>query len=210
MKIGPIQMFFFFVLASLLFLSCMGIATDVKINNNGSGTVTAEYRLSQELVAFGQLDANKDMLPVPLSEADVRKGLRAAKGLSFVSWSSKQDGTDLLVKTVIAFDSLSALALYLDPQGKLAQHETSLGTQRLAFSLGDTLPSIDPEMKQIAREAFAPYNFSFSFELPSPATDVRSNHPAIKSSRNGTNVRFEAQMQDLISSETVPSIMLSW
>lgn len=210
MKIRPNPMYPILVLATFLLLSCMGIATDVKISPNGSGTVTAEYRLSQDLVAFGQLDANKDMLPVPLSEADVRKGLVGAKGLSFVSWSSKKDGTDLLVKTVIAFDSLSSLALYLDPQGKLAQHQTVSGSQRLAFSLGDTLPSFDPEMKQIAQEAFAPYMFTFTLELPSPATEARSSHPAIKSSSNGNKVRFEGKMQDLIASETAPSILIAW
>ena len=99
----------FLVLGSILFSSCMGMETTIVINNENSGTVTAEYRLSEELVNFGALEANKSLLPVPLSKADLENSLASAKGLKLVSWSSSKNGTDTLVKTVISFDSLEAL-----------------------------------------------------------------------------------------------------
>lgn len=198
------------LLCAGILASCMGIASEVKISKDGSGTVAAEYRLSEELVAFGQLEANKDMLPVPLTESDVREGLQGAKGLRFVSWSSKKDGTDTLIKTVVAFDSLKALASYLDPEGKLARHESSAEGSKLVFSLGSTLPTFDPEMKKAAKEAFGSYSLVFEFDLPSPPKEFSASSPIIKTSRNGNKVRFEGAMGDIVSGETVPGIVIAW
>lgn len=190
--------------------SCMGMASEVKISKDGSGRVSAEYRLSEELVAFGQLEGNKDMLPVPLSEEDVRRGLAGAQGLTFVSWSSRKDGSDTVIKTVIAFDSLKALAVYLDPEGTMARHESSASGSRLSFTLGSTLPAFDPEMKKAAKEAFGSYALVFEFDLPNPPREYSSSSPVLKVSRNGNKVRFEGAMGDIVSGDRVPALVLAW
>jgi hypothetical protein len=190
--------------------SCVGIDTKVKISKSGSGSVSAEYRMSQELVAFGELEANKALLPVPLARADVENSLRSAKGLALESWSSKKDGTDLVVKTVIAFDSMDALMLYLDPNGKLATYSTTQDGTSVAFSLGDKLPKLDPDMKELAQEAFAVYTFKFAVELPSAPREASSDHPAVSARKDGNTVIFEGKMQDIVASETAPSMRLSW
>lgn len=198
-------------LAALTFLtSCVGIDTKVKISQNGSGKVEAEYRLSEELVAFGELEANKAMLPVPLTRADVENSLRNAKGLRLDSWSSRKDGTDLLIKTVILFDTLDALMYYLDPRGELAKHSNESGTERISFTVGEKLPRFEPEMKSIAEEAFAPYSFSFLVELPSAAKEAFSNHQAVSLRQEGTKVYFEGKMKDIVTSEVPPSMGLAW
>ncbi|MCX7026838.1 MAG: hypothetical protein NT061_04960 [Spirochaetes bacterium] len=194
----------------LLLGSCMGMDTEVKISKEGSGTLSAQYRLSEELVSFGELEANKDMLPVPLSESDVRKSLDGVKGLSFKSWSSKKDGTDLLITTVIGFDSLDSLVLYLDPQGMMASHTSSSGSQSISFTLGNSISKIDKDMKEMAKEAFAPYTFRFVFDLPEVPKEANSSDPAILVVREGKKVRFEGKMSDIVTLETAPSLQLSW
>lgn len=196
--------------ALILLTSCMGTDTKVKISQDGTGLVAAEYRLSEELVAFGELEENKAMLPVPLSRADVENSLRSAPGLRLESWSSRKDGTDLVVKTVIAFDNLESLMYYLDPKGELARHSFEADTHSINFSLGDKIPAIDPDMKEIAKEAFAPYRFSFVVELPKPPKQAASQHPAIVARVEGNTVYFEGSMQDLVTSETAPAMSLSW
>lgn len=201
----------FSCLAMLILLtSCVGIDTKVKISSGGSGTVAAEYRLSEDLVSFGELEANKAMLPVPLTKADVENSLRSAPGLRLESWSSRKDGTDLVVKTVITFDSLDALMLYLDPKGQLAKHSDGPGGNRIVFTMGDRLPALDPEMKQIAKEAFAPYSFKFAVELPSPPKEASSGHPAVSVRKEGNTVYFEGQMKEIVATEMPPSMTLSW
>lgn len=198
-------------LAAVAFLSsCMGMDTKVKISQNGSGKVEAEYRLSEELVAFGELEANKAMLPVPLTREDVENSLRSSKGLRLDSWSSRKDGTDLLIKTVISFDTLDALMYYLDPRGELAKHTSDSGTERISFTVGDKLPRLDPEMKAIAEEAFAPYGFSFMVELPVAAKEAKSGNPAVTLRQEGTKVYFEGRMKDIVTSEVPPSMGLAW
>ena len=196
-------------LAALL-TSCVGIDTKVKITKSGSGSVSAEYRMSQELVAFGEFEANKAMLPVPLARADVENSLRSAKGLTLDSWSSKKDGADLVVKTVIAFDSMDALMLYLDPNGKLATYSTTQDGTSVAFSLGDKLPKLDPDMRELAKEAFVAYTFKFAVELPSAPREASSDHPAVSARKDGNTVIFEGKMQDIVASESAPSMRLSW
>lgn len=193
-----------------LLTSCVGIDTKVKISGGGSGTVSAEYRLSEELVSFGELEANKAMLPVPLTKADVENSLRTAPGLRLDSWSSRKDGTDLLIKTVISFDSLDSLMLYLDPKGQLAKHSAGAEGHSIVFTLGDRLPSLDPDMKQVAQEAFAPYLFKFVVELPSAPKEASSSNPAVTVRKEGNTVFFEGQMRDIVAEELPPSMTLSW
>jgi len=194
----------------LLLTSCVGIDTKVKISREGSGSVTAVYSLSEELVAFGELEANKAMLPVPLTKQEVEDSLRGISGLSLTSWSSKKDGTDLVISTVIAFDSLYSLMYYLDPQGRLAKHDTSPEGNRIAFTVGDSLPVLDPDMKKIAQEAFAPYSFKFVIELPSAAKEALSGNPAIGARKDGNTVYFEGKMMDVVATELPPSMTISW
>lgn len=197
-------------LAALALGSCMGMDTEVKVSADGSGRVNATYRLSRELVAFGELEANRDMIPVPLSEADVLKSLYGLPGLKLVSWSQKDEAADRVIKTAIDFSSLDSLAAYLDPRGALAKVEAASGEHRIAFSLGETIPPLDPEMRSLAKDAFAPYSFVFAFELPSEAKEARSSHPAIAVRRDGRKVRFEGSMAELVTLEVPPSLLLSW
>ncbi len=195
---------------AVIMASCVGVDTTVSISADGSGKVLAEYRVSEELIAFGELEANKDLLPIPLSRADVEKSLAGSSGLELKSWSSKKQGSDMLVSTIIAFKDLDALMYYLDPSGKLAVYEKNQGGQSIRFSLGDKLPDLDPDMKVLAQEAFEPYDFKFKLELPSPATSAGSAHPAVRTVRNGNTVSFEGRMKDIVTAETAPSMDVAW
>ena len=196
--------------AAMVLASCVGMDTKVEISSEGSGTVSAEYRISEELAAFGELEANKELLPIPLSREDVEKSLAGSEGLELKSWSSKKSGTDLIISTVIAFQNLDALMFYLDPSGKLATHNSGSAGQEIRFSLGDRMPTLDPEMKILAEEAFDPYTFSFSIQLPKTPQKAESSHPAITKRQEGNTVYFEGRMRNIIVTETAPSMILSW
>lgn len=196
---------------ALLLSSCLGIDSRIKISSNGSGTVAAEYRLSQELVAFGELEANRSMLPVPLTRTDLEDSLKGARGLSLKSWSSAASGTDLVIKVAIDFDSLASLMYYLDPRGELARHETLAdGKNRIQFSLGDKMPPLDPDMKTIATQSFLPYSFKFSVETPTTPVLAQSDHQSITARIEGKTAHFEGRMSDIVSTEVAPKMELSW
>jgi len=200
----------FLVLGSILFSSCMGMETTIVINNENSGTVTAEYRLSEELVNFGALEANKSLLPVPLSKADLENSLASAKGLKLVSWSSSKNGTDTLVKTVISFDSLEALMYYLDPQGQMARFSVTGSEKKIIFSMGDKVPPIDDQMKELAKESFAPYTLKFTVSAPSKIIRSASSLEIISAVSDGKKAIFEGKMQDIVTSGEAPVLELTW
>jgi len=196
---------------AMLLSSCLGIDSRIKISRDGSGTVGAEYRLSQELVAFGELESNRSMLPVPLTRADLENSLKGAKGLSLKSWTSAPSGTDLLIKVAIDFDSIASLVYYLDPRGELARHETLPdGKNRIQFSMGEKMPPLDPDMKTIATQSFLPYSFKFAIETPTAPVSAKSDHPSIAARIDGKTALFEGRMSDIVSTEIAPKMELTW
>lgn len=200
----------FIVLSTILFSSCMGMETTIVINSQNSGTITAEYRLSEELVNFGALEANKSLLPIPITKADFENSLASAKGLKLLSWSSGKNGTDTTIKSVISFDSLEALMQYLDPQGKMARYSATSVENSIWFSLGDSVPPMDEQMKNIAREAFAPYMFKFTISAPSKILKANSSSSVISSVVDGKKAVFSGKMQDIITSSEAPVLELGW
>lgn len=196
--------------SSILFSSCMGMETTIIINSGNSGTVTAEYRLSEELVNFGAIEANKALLPIPITRADIENSLVSAQGLKLDSWSSTKSGSDTVIKTVISFDSLESLMFYLDPQGKMAQYSVTEAEKKIIFSLGDSVPPMDEQMKALAKEAFAPYLFKFTVSVPSKIMRAGSSLPIIFADTDGKKVVFEGKMQDIVTSSTAPVIEFSW
>ena len=99
---------------------------------------------------------------------------------------------------------------YLDPQGRLAKHDTTPEGNRIAFTVGDSIPTLDPDMKKIAQEAFAPYAFKFVIELPSAAKEALSSNPAIGARIDGNTIYFEGKMMDVVATELPPSMNISW
>jgi hypothetical protein len=196
--------------AAIVLSSCVGMDTKVEISSDGSGTVVAEYKISEELAAFGELEANKELLPIPLSREDVEKSLAGSRGLVLKSWSSKKSGSDLIISTAIAFKDLDALMFYLDPSGTLATHNSGSAAQEIRFSLGDRMPTLEPDMRVLAEQAFEPYAFRFSIQLPKAPLYAKSEHPAITKRQDGNTVHFEGRMKDIISTDTAPSMILSW
>ncbi len=197
-------------IATLLFSSCVGMETRISIGKDGSGKVTAEYRLSEELAGFGALEGNRQMLPLPLARQDVENSLRQSKGLSLDSWSSKKEGTDTLIKTVISFKTIEDLMQYLDPRGTLATYKSGPDERSISFSLGDTLPPLDADMRSLAQEAFKPYSFMFEVSLPSQARSAAASLPAITVQSKGSTVRFNAVMSDIVVTGEAPSLSFSW
>lgn len=200
----------FLALAALLFSSCVGMDTRISIGRDGSGKVTAEYRLSEELVSFGALEGNRQMLPLPLTKQDVENSLRQSKGLSLDSWSSRKEGAETLITTVISFRTIEDLVYYLDPRGTLATYTQGKEERSISFSLGDTIPPLDADMRSLAKEAFKPYGFSFEVNLPSPAKAAAASLPAIAVQSKGSMVRFNAGMSDLVTTAQAPSLSFSW
>lgn len=210
MKIRKLPSFILLSVLATLLVSCVGIDARIKISAGGSGTVTAEYTLSEELAVFGETEANKGLLPFPLSRQDLQKSLAPASGLALQSWSESRRGGNILVKMEISFDSIDSLLKYLDPQGKMARLQAADGRSTMVLSLGGNMPPLDQDMKALAVEAFSPYSFRVAVEPPSKPVDARSGTPALRARVEGSAAVFEGSMSDVVTSEASPSMSLTW
>ncbi len=204
--------FFAAILAApiLLFSSCLGVEADVKISASGSGAIDLEYRMSEELVAFGELDANKTLLPVPVSRSDFERGISAYKGLKLESWSDSKDGTDLVVKARVSFDDLSSLTKFLDPRGNLASYSENAGKKTLRFVFGEPLGELDAETAALAAEALAPYSMKLTLRLPSPPTESTARGEGTKAWIEGQSAKFESSMKGIALSPQPAGWTVSW
>lgn len=195
---------------AVLLTSCVGIDAKIKVEDSGAGDLIAEYRLSDELLSFGQLDENKRQLPLPLSKTDIEDSLGKDNGLSLKSWSSSKSGKDTVIKMDIAFKSLDALVAYLDPQGALARYTNTGGVNSLYFGLGSDYQPLDAETEQLASQAFAPYTFKLSIEAPKAIKTANSSNAVIAARIEGKTASFSGAMKDIVTTEKAPLLDVSW
>ncbi len=196
--------------ALVLLASCVGVDAKIKLADSGSGDLIAEYRVSNELLSFGELDENKAQLPLPLSRSDVESSLGGKSGLVLKSWSSSKSGKDTVIKMDIGFSSIDALIAYLDPEGKLAHYDRANGVTSLYFSLGRDFAPLDSDGKQLAIEAFDTYTFRLTVEAPKAIKMANSSNAIVSAKIDGKTASFSGAMKDIVTSEKAPAFSVSW
>jgi len=99
------------VMAACVLVSCLGIEDTFTINDNGSGRLVFEYKISQVFKNLDKTegDAAIKEAPLPLTEADVRKALAKNDGVTVVSVRQWEDDTDIHVQGEVAFKTVAAL-----------------------------------------------------------------------------------------------------
>ena len=198
------------VVLPIILASCVGIDSKALINSDGSGTLSAEYTLSKDLVSFGQQDNGKAALPIPLSREELESSLKSQPGLSLKSWSSRKSGDDLVISVTMSFSDIKSMINFLDPKGQLSTY-TETGSDKILFlSLGDSIPPLDPSMKKMATEAFSPYSMKLAFTLPSPPKTVVATGTGTKAWIDGKTARLEAAMKDVVTSEEPVTLKIVW
>ncbi len=99
------------VLAACALVSCLGIDNTFSINEDGSGRLVFEYRISQMFRNLDKTEGDADVknAPLPLTEAEVRRSLAKIDGLTVVSVRQWEDDTDIHVRGEIAFRTVAVL-----------------------------------------------------------------------------------------------------
>jgi len=199
----------FLVVCAFALTSCIGIDASAKIDAKGAGTFSVEYQISKDFVQLGSLESTPQ-LPLPLSRADIERGLQGRQGVTLKSYSQGQRGDNIIVSLVLAFDSPSDLVEYLDPSGKLAQYRQENGRSQVKLSFGDAVP-LDPQMQAEISEELKPYRFKFALEAPQAAPEISvKNGDFFHVTSSGKKTALECSMADLITSSQVPEIDIAW
>ena len=121
---------------SVLLCSCAGVGADIVLNSDNSGTMTLEYSLSRSLESLGKQDGNERWLPVPVGRADFERSIQRLPGMKLLSFSSKDNGRDLIISVKLQFANMEVLVRFFDPSGERAVYEKSGASSQLLFNLG--------------------------------------------------------------------------
>ena len=205
-----------FILALILVLSvsCIGASSHIKINSDGSGTISQEYRISLELQNMGKTEGNEEMFPLPTGKEDLERTAARIPGLRLVSYTSRQDEKDLIINANFAFDSPEALVAFMENGNQQLNVDLQSKKITLRFFAGE---DSEPELKEMVDVAFQGYNFALSLSVPGQAKaewfDGNGNnvqqYPGTCSVRNNT-VNYTVSMGDLVYLDTPLNLEIGW
>jgi hypothetical protein len=159
-RTGAVLLIIFF------FGSCIGVSADITIRKNGSGFITLEYRISDELESLGKLDGNAPWLPVPAGRADLERSVARIPSMRIASFSSRKEGGDLVNKVRLDFGDTGALLKFFDALGGGAGLTREDGRNVLALDFGGSegASPVDPALAELAAETLAGYSLNLSFD----------------------------------------------
>ncbi|GHV82386.1 hypothetical protein AGMMS49991_09440 [Spirochaetia bacterium] len=212
--------------------SCIGMNADITIRRNGSGFLVMEYRMSRELESLGKLDGNVRWPPIPTGKADFERTADRVPGLTLKSFSSKSGKKDIINRVKLEFDDTGALLGFLDSLGQGAALVRENGQNRLTLTFGNygqgnefpenlfsgnSLPSINGDLAELAAAACEGYALEMSFTLPGSAelflTDrdgVKIENPAGWKTQSGTRAAFSAPIGDMLLSAEPARLEIRW
>ncbi|WP_010256656.1 hypothetical protein [Treponema primitia] len=208
---------FLLLAAALVFSSCVGVATDIVIHRDGSGTIAMEYRLSREFESLGKLDGNERWPPLPVGKADFERTVARVEGLSLRSFTTKTTEQDVISQAKLDFTSLEALVRFLDASGQRATLTRDGGKNRLTLGFNGA-PGTEPELLALVSALMEGYSLNFSLTLPANAElhildghgGVLTSPPVGIVSVQGTKAGFSSPMADLLSSSQAVNLEILW
>jgi hypothetical protein len=97
-------------LCSAVLCSCVGVESRLSIRNDGSGTLTLDYRIPRSAADLGRAPDRSAPVPLPVEKADFQRGIAGIPGVRLARYSRRADDVDVAVHAVIAFQRIEDLA----------------------------------------------------------------------------------------------------
>jgi hypothetical protein len=205
------------LLAVLLCLgSCIGVSADIALNADGSGTLTLEYRLSRLLKTLGEQDGNERWYPLPVGEADFERTLARLPGMSLLSFSTKDDGKDVMVTAKTRFADPASLAAFLDAYGEGAVYTKTSNSSRLLLALYEGGKEANKELEALFAEAAEGYSVAIRLALPAEGTlslldrNGRPLSAAGEIKAEGRNLSFALPLAEIFTARDGLSLDFRW
>ena len=160
------------IIAAVLLSSCVGIDSRLAIRENGSGTLSLTYQVSQLVVNLGNPVDGKNVVPLPLSRADFERSVASSNGkVRLTRFDRSENQKDVIIRVELAFDSLDAVAR-LDAFQSAQIRVSNDGSAHTFSQLIAKAPSepITADSLRMVDAFFGDYSLSFSIEAPQPIT----------------------------------------
>ncbi len=196
----------FFLAATFLFFSCIGLETEIEITSSGSGTISLEYRVSGMILSMGMVEDEAFALHFPIEQEDFEDSLVGNTGLSLRRYSSRKDGDDLLISAELQFATLGQLVAFLSETGQVTQLEESARSNTLIIRLSEGAEPLENEFNELVQTLFNDYILRFRFRAPRA---VRSSGVPVQNI-DARTVEYRAPIGEVLSAEEPLIWELSW
>lgn len=207
MKKSRLHFIILSLLFPLIFFSCVGVVSDISVNDDGSGSLSLTYRVSQMVADIGTYAGEKSVLPLPLAENDFRNLAARVPDMELASYSRKETPQDVIIQAKINFRSIAGLSAFFSSSGNTItfsrQADRTVYSQVL-YKAG-TEP-VDPETAALVRELFADYDFIINLRASREITSA--NLGVINQDKRQVN--FSMKVADIISSGKDIIWEISW
>jgi hypothetical protein len=194
--------------ALALLTSCIGIDSRLTIRDNGSGTLSLTYRVSQLVTELGASSTGKSAVPLPLTRSDFERSVAATDGkVRLNGFDRSENEKDITIHAELAFDSVDALAR-IDAFHDADLKWTSQGSQRTFSQLVARTPRqpLTDDSKRMLDALFEGYDLTFVVEAPRPIKD--STLGALSPDRK--TLTYKTSVKDALSTAKDLVLSASW
>ena len=195
------------ILALVLLLSgCLGATTSISIEDDGSGEIKIDYRISKLVAYIGTENSPERYLSIPLSREDVESVVEEIPGTTLDRFDTEDETEDIVISATIGFDSLDSLeALFLRIDGPDLEFSVSEGKTAMSLAIYDGLETpADDTISAMIRAFFSEYKLIWELEAPAPISSANGG------SFDARVAGIEYATHDVLLSDTAVVWELEW
>jgi hypothetical protein len=143
---------------------------DITLNQNGSGTIALEYRISKSLDSLGKLDGNERWNTIPVGKADFERTIDRLPEMKLLSFSSREEGQNTVISVKMEFGSLKGLMAFLDAGGRRASFSGGADSGSLVLTLGESAVPASSGLAGLLKDVSDGYLVELSMSFPGEGT----------------------------------------
>ncbi len=156
-----------FTVFIVLFLnSCLTIEYDLKLNSNGSGSLSISYFLDKQLQGISSIGNDDDIVPLNLSEDYLSEVIGARSDIFYQNYRVSEDEFSYNIFVTFVFDSVEALNAVLPEENRIELTRVNGETTFRQTVMKDKSGEIDNETLSILNDIFKEHYFKFILRTP--------------------------------------------
>lgn len=191
----------------LLFISaCLGVETELRFNEDGSGIAIIKYRISNMIVHLGTTNGDS-VVPLPISEDDFGRTVAAVDGLRLISIERDDSDEDVIITAEIEFENIEAFSKiesFTNMPATLVRVNGTYAFEQV-IALGDEEP-IDEDSLEMIDVIF--YDYTVSFIVNTTDEIIEYNLGELSDDRR--RAKYEISVADLLRLDSRTVFVVTW
>ena len=195
------------VVIVVLLSSCIGIESDIRIRQDGSGVLTLSYTVSQFIK---NIDAGRSekQLPLPVNEEEFRRSAERIEGLRLTDLVEREDEENVYIRAELEFDNVEAVNA-LGREGQLGitlETQGDTTTFRQLIYEGQQGEEVTEESLKMIETFFEGYELVYSVTVPAQVRD----HTLGVLAPDGRTVTYATTVPDILRTSEPLFLEVVW